>query len=164
MMATRCGDIDATATFAIGRELGLEGEKLEEYLNKECGLLGVAGATDDMRDVISLRNNGDPRAKLAYDMYIYRIQRAIAQMAASLQDIDTLIFTATIGERNAEIRHDIVTGLGYLGFKLSDTKNSDGLGTNRHINIAASSSKPIYVITTNETNEMIRRAQRLLDK
>ncbi len=162
MMATRCGDIDATATFAIGRELGLEGEKLEEYLNKECGLLGVAGATDDMRDVISLRNNGDPRAKLAYDMYIYRIQRAIAQMAASLQDIDTLIFTATIGERNAEIRHDIVTGLGYLGFKLSDTKNSDGLGTNRHINIAASSSKPIYVITTNETNEMIRRAQQLI--
>lgn len=162
MMATRCGDIDATAALAIGRELGLEGEKLEEYLNKKCGLLGVTGETDDMREVISLRDDGDERAKLAYQMYIYRIQRAIAQMAASLQGIDALVFTATVGERNAEIRRDIVSGLEYLGFKVSDTKNSDGLGENRHVNIAASGSKPIYVITTDETGEMIRRAQALL--
>lgn len=163
MMATRCGDIDATAALAIGRELKLEGEKLEEYLNKQCGLKGVTGETDDMREVISLRDDGDERAKLAYDMFIYRLQRAIAQMAASLQGIDALVFTATIGERNAEIRRDIVSGLGYLGFKINDTKNSDGLGDKHHINIAASGSKPIYVITTNETGEMIRRAMGLLE-
>lgn len=162
MMATRCGDIDATAAIAIGRELNLEGEKLEEYLNKQCGLKGVTGETDDMREVISLRDDGDERAKLAYNMYIYRLQRAIGQMAASLQGIDALVFTATVGERNAEIRRDIISGLGYLGFKVNDTKNSDGLGDNRHCNIAASGSKPIYVIATDETGEMIRRAQALL--
>ncbi len=164
MMATRCGDIDATAAMAIGRELGLEGEKLEEYLNKQCGLKGVTGETDDMREVLSLRADGDPRAKLAYDMYIYRIQRAIGQMAASLQGVDALVFTATIGERNSEIRRDIVAGLGYLGFKLNDTKNDDGFGDNRHCNIAAAGSKPIYVIQTDETGEMIHRALALLEK
>ncbi len=164
MMATRCGDIDATAAVAIGRELGLEGEKLEEYLNKQCGLKGVSGETDDMREVLSLRADGDARAKLAYDMYIYRMQRAIGQMAASLKGIDALVFTATIGERNAEIRRDIVAGLGYLGFKINDTKNDDGLGDKRHCVISASGSKPIYVVQTDETGEMIRRAQALLDK
>ncbi len=164
MMATRCGDLDAAAALAIGRELNLEGEKLEEYLNKKCGLLGVTGETDDMREVISLRDDGDERAKTAYDMYIYRIQKAIGQMAASMHGVDALVFTATIGERNAEIRRDIVSGLDYLGFKVNDTKNADGFGDNRHCNIAATSSKLIYVIQTDETGEMIRRAQALLNK
>lgn len=163
MMATRCGDIDATAALAIGRELKLDSEKLEEYLNKQCGLKGVTGETDDMREVLSLRAEGDKRAKLAYEMFIYRIQRAIGQMAAALQGIDALVFTATIGERNSEIRRDIVAGLGYLGFKVSDTKNDDGFGDNRHCNIAANGSKPIYVVQTDETGEMIRRALILLE-
>lgn len=163
MMATRCGDIDPAAALAIGTAKKLEGAKLEEYLNKECGLKGVtSGATDDMREVLSLRADGEPKAKLAYEMYIYRIQRAIGQMAASLQGIDALVFTATIGERNAEIRRDIVSGLGYLGFKLSDTKNDDGLGDARHCVISGNSSKPIYVIATDETAAMIRRAKLLL--
>lgn len=164
MMATRCGDIDAAAALAIGRELGLEGEKLEEYLNKQCGLKGVTGETDDMREVLSLRDDGDPRAKLAYSMYIYRLQRAIGQMVAALQGVDTLVFTATIGERNAEIRRDIVAGLGYLGFKIDDTKNDDGLGDSRHCLISADDSKPIYVVLTDETGEMIRRAKLLLEE
>lgn len=164
MMATRCGDIDATAAIAIGRELGLEGEKLEEYLNKQCGLKGVTGETDDMREVLSLRDDGDKRAKLAYEMFIYRIQRAIGQLAASMRGVDALVFTATIGERNAEIRRDIVAGLEYLGFKINDTKNDDGLGDARHCLISATSSKPIYVIQTDETGEMIRRAMLLLNK
>ncbi len=163
MMATRCGDIDPTAAMAIGRELSIEGEELEQYLNKECGLKGVTGETDDMREVLSLRDDGDPRAKLAYEMYIYRIQRAIGQMAAALQGIDALVFTATIGERNSEIRRDIVAGLGYLGFKIDDTRNADGIQDGeRHCRISAEDSKPIYVILTDETGEMIRRAKLLL--
>ncbi len=163
MMATRCGDIDPAAALAIGRELQLEGEDLEQYLNKQCGLKGVTGETDDMREVLSLRDDGDPKAKLAYEMYIYRIQRAIGQLSASLHGIDALVFTATIGERNAEIRRDIVAGLGYLGLKIDDTKNDDGLGDSRHALISATDSKPIYVIQTDETGEMIRRAKLLLD-
>ena len=164
MMATRCGDIDAAAAIAIGRELKLSSDELEEYLNKKCGLLGVTGETDDMREVISLRDDGDERAKLAYNLYIYRIQKAIAQMAAALHGIDALVFTATIGERNAEIRRDIIAGLGYLGFNINDTKNAEGLGEHTHCVISTGSSKPIYVIATDETAAMIRRAQILLSR
>lgn len=161
-MATRCGDIDPAAAVAIQRELGFNEEAVEEYLNRQCGLLGVSGASGDMREILDLRADGDPRAKLAYDMYIYRIQRAVGEMVASMQGVDALVFTATIGERNAEIRRDIVAGLGYLGFKISDAKNGDGLGDNLHANIASPSSLPIYVIQTNETDAMIRRAKILL--
>lgn len=164
MMATRCGDIDPAAAIAIQRELGLNQEAIEEYLNRQCGLLGVSGASGDMREVLDLRADGDPRAALAYDMYIYRVQRAIGEMTAAMQGIDALVFTATIGERNAEIRRDIVAGLGYLGLKINDTKNDDGLGDQQHVNIAAKNSLPIYVIQTNETDAMIRRAKILLDK
>lgn len=164
MMATRCGDIDPVAAMALGRELNLKGEHLEEYLNRQCGLKGVTGETDDMREVIRLRDDGNIRAKFAYEMFIYRIQRAIGQMAASLKGIDALVLTATIGERNAEIRRDIISGLLFLGFKLSDTKNSEGLSDHRHVNIATSDSKPIYIIQTDETGEMIRRAKLLLDQ
>ena len=95
-------------------------------------------------------------------MYIYRIQRAVGEMVAAMQGVDALVFTATIGERNAEIRRDIVSGLGYLGFKINDTKNDNGLGDDQHCLISAPSSKPIYVIATDETAAMIRRAKILL--
>ncbi len=161
MMATRCGDIDATAATQLGRELKLNAEELEEYLNKQCGLKGVGGS-DDMREIICLRDQGDERAKLAYDMYIYRIQRAIGMLAASMHGIDELVFTATVGERNAEIRRDIVAGLEYLGFKISADKNDKGLTDSRHALISTPGSKPIYVISTDETGEMIRKAMLLL--
>lgn len=164
MMATRCGDIDAAAALAIGRELNLSNEELEQYLNKKCGFMGVTGQTDDLREVISLRDDGDARAKLAYELFIYRVQRAIGQMAASLHGADALVFTATIGERNSEIRRDIVAGLEYLGFKVNDTKNDDGIEDGkRHCVISGNGSKPVYVVLTDETGEMIRRAKLLLN-
>lgn len=162
MMATRSGDIDPAAAIAIQHELGFNEEAVEEYLNRQCGLLGVSGRSGDMREVLKLRESGDARATLAYDMYIYRVRRAIGEMVASLQGVDALVFTATIGERNAEIRRDIVSGLGYLGFHLDDAANDQGLGDKLHINIATSDSRPIYVIKTNETDAMIRRAKILL--
>ena len=164
MMATRCGDIDAAAALAIGRELNLSNEELEQYLNKKCGFMGVTGQTDDLREVISLRDDGDARAKLAYELFIYRVQKAIGQMAASLHGVDALVFTATIGERNSEIRRDIVAGLEYLGLKVNDTKNDDGIAEGeRHCIISEDGSKPVYVILTDETGEMIRRAKLLLE-
>ncbi len=162
MMATRCGDLDPAAAMAIQRELGFNVEAIEEYLNRQCGLLGVTGKTGDMREVIELRDNDDPRAILAYNMYIYRIQRAIGEMVAAMHGVDALVFTATIGERNSEIRQDIVNGLEYLGFVVDHKKNNLGLEDNQHINIAAEGSRPIYVIQTNETDAMIRRAKILL--
>ena len=163
MMSTRSGSIDPAAALAIKRAMKFEDdEDLEQYLNKKCGLLGVSGQTDDMREILQLRDEGDKRGVFAHAMFVYRLQSAIGQMAASLGGVDAIVFTATIGERSNPIRHETTQKLSYLGFTLDDAKNDSEL-TNRHENIAAEGSKPIWVIRTDEFEEMIRRAKVILD-
>ena len=161
MMATRVGRIDTAAALAIKREKGFNDEELEEYLNKDCGLSGVSGETNDMREIIRLRNEGNERAKMAYEMFIYRVQTAIGQLAAALGGVDALVFTATIGERNGEIRGDILRKLEFLGFSVDKKKNSQDIEGD-YMNIAGENSKPIYVMKTDETDAMIRRASKLI--
>ncbi|MBQ9029166.1 acetate/propionate family kinase [Candidatus Saccharibacteria bacterium] len=164
LMATRCGDMDPAAALALKRHLGYESdESLEKYLNKECGLLGVSGQSDDMREILRLRDEGDKRGTFAHAMYVYRVQSCIGQMAASLGGVDAIVFTATIGERSEEIRRTVTQKLNYLGFSLDDEKNV-GDFSERHVNIAADGSKPIWVIRTDEFEEMLRRAAMLLSK
>ena len=163
MMSTRSGSIDVAAALALKRGLKIHSEEaLEKYLNKKCGLLGVSGKTDDMREIIKLRDEGDKLGTFAHALYVYRIQSAIGQMAASLGGVDAIVFTATIGERSDEIRRMVCQKLQYLGFALDDEKNI-GEMPERHTNIAAEGSKPIYVIRTDEFEEMIRRANDLLE-
>ena len=116
-----------------------------------------------MREIIRLRDEGDPRGTFAHALYVYRIQSAIGQMAASLGGVDAIVFTATIGERSDEIRRMVCQKLAYLGFALDETKNI-GEMPERHTNIAAEGSKPVYVIRTDEFEEMIRRANVLLER
>ena len=164
LMATRCGDMDPAAALALKRHLGYESdESLEKYLNKECGLLGVSGQSDDMREILRLRDEGDKKGTFAHAMYVYRVQSCIGQMAASLGGVDAIVFTATIGERSDEIRRTVTQKLSYLGFSLDDDKNVGDL-EERHVNIAADGSKPIWVIRTDEFEEMLRRAAMLLEK
>ena len=163
-MATRTGSMDVAAALAMKRELGLKNDdELEKYLNKQCGLLGVSGKSDDMREIIRLRDEGDSRGVFAHALYIYRLQSAIGQMAASLGGVDALVFTATIGERSDDVRRRVVQKLGYLGFVMDEEKNV-GEMNERCCNIAAAQSKPIYVIKTDESDQMIVRANDLLNK
>ena len=163
MMATRTGSMDVAAALALKRALKYTSdESLEKYLNNQCGLLGVSGTTDDMREVIRLRDEGDKRGTFAHALYVYKIQSAIGQMAASLGGVDAIVFTATIGERSDEIRRFVSQKLAYLGFALDDAKNVADM-PNRHTDIAAEGSKPIYVIRTDELEEMLRRGSALLD-
>ena len=164
LMATRCGDMDPAAALALKRQLGYESdESIEKYLNKECGLLGVSGQSDDMREILRLRDEGDKKGTFAHAMYVYRVQSCIGQMAASLGGVDAIVFTATIGERSDEIRRTVTQKLNYLGFSLDDEKNV-GDFDERHVNIAADGSKPIWVIRTDEFEEMLRRAALLMEK
>lgn len=163
MMSTRCGNMDPAAAMALKRTLDLNDEDFEKYLNKECGLKGVSGKTDDMRVIIEDENNGDKRAHFAHEMYAYRIRQEIGRMAASMNGVDAIVMTATIGERSKEDRELICNELEYIGFSMDDAKNK-GDFSNRHTNIAAEGSKPIWVIRTDEFEEMIRKAVILLEK
>ena len=163
MMSTRTGWMDPAAALAVKKSLNLRSdEALEKYLNKKAGLLGVSGQSDDMREILRLRDEGDKRGVFAHALYVYMLQRAIGQMAASLGGVDAIVFTATIGERSDEIRKVVTQKLQYLGFALDEEKNVSDM-PERHTNIAADGSKPIWVIRTDEFEEMIRRAEELLN-
>lgn len=163
MMATRSGSMDVAAALALKRDLKLkDDDALEKYLNKQAGLLGVSGISDDMRDIIQKRDEGDSKATFAHALYVYRLQNLIGQMAASLGGVDALVFTATIGERSDEVRHFVCQKLKYLGFQLDDAKNRNPEFEGRHALISMTDSKPVYIVKTDETAEMIRKALVLL--
>ena len=162
-MSTRIGTIDAAAALALKKALKITSdEEFLQYINKKCGLLGISGGYDDMRDIIQRRDEGDTKATLAHSIFVYRIQAYVGQMAAMLNGADAIVFAGTIGERATEIRRFISNKLGYLGFKLDDEKNENPEFTNHHAIISASDSKPMYIVETDETAQMIYRAQALL--
>ncbi len=162
-MSTRIGTIDAAAALALKKALKITSdEEFLLYLNKKCGLLGISGGYDDMRDIIQRRDEGDSKATLAHSIFVYRIQAYVGQMAAMLNGVDAIVFAGTIGERSEEIRRFISNKLGYLGFRLDDEKNAKPEFTNHHAVISTNDSKPMYIIETDETAQMIYRAQALL--
>lgn len=162
MMSTRVGSMDAAAALALKKALKMEkDEELELYLNKKAGLLGVSGQSDDMREILDLRQQGDEKAELAFNLYIYRLQNSIGQMAAAMNGVDAIVFTATIGERSAPVRAAVAEKLGYLGFELSREKNEAEM-PNRCTEIGVKGAKPLYVIRTDEFEEMVRRAEVVL--
>lgn len=157
MMATRSGTIDVSAALALKHELGLSDLELEQYLNKKSGLLGVSGISDDIRQLLTSEEQGNDRARLALNLFIYRIQLAIGQMAASMGGVDSIVFTGTIGERSAVIRGRILGNLEYLGFIYHHDNNNQTFEPVEATNIAIEASKPVFVIVTDEAAEIARR-------
>jgi acetate kinase len=162
MMATRTGNIDVSAALAIKRALELNDEELESYLNKKSGLLGVSGSSNDIRQLLASEEQGDERAALALKLFVYRIQQSIGQMVASMGGIDVLVFTATIGERSAPIRGRVMEGLEYLGLIGDKALNEETFEPKEATNIGTSESKPIIVISTDESQEIASRVNKYL--
>ncbi|MFC1548596.1 acetate kinase [Candidatus Omnitrophota bacterium] len=114
LMGTRSGDLDpAVVTFLMHRE-NLTADEVNDLLNKKSGLLGVSGVSNDMRDILEAIENGDKRAKLAYDIFSYRIKKYIGSYAAVLGKVDAVVFTAGIGENVPRLKDEIQEQLGVL--------------------------------------------------
>lgn len=162
-MSTRMGTIDAMAAIELKKALAIKDDtEYELYLNKKCGLLGLSGVSDDLREVIKKRDEGYLSAAMAHSIFIYRIQAYIGQMAASLAGADAIVFTGTIGERSEEIRRAVTQKLGYLGFVLDPIRNIQADFKDRHAIISRPESKPIYIVQTDETAQMIYDAEKLI--
>ena len=162
VMASRSGNIDVSAAMAIKKELQLDDDGLERYLNSQSGLLGVSGTSNDIRQLLESEKNGDEKASLALKLFVYRIQQAIGQMSAVLGGVDCLVFTATVGERSSIIRNRILEKLGYLGFSIDSNVNDNTFEPVKITNIATESSKPVFVVTTNESIEIARRIEQFI--
>jgi acetate kinase len=124
MMGTRAGSVDPGILTYLMRDGKYSGEQLDAVLNTKSGLLGISGISSDMRQIVAAMKDGNARAKLAFDIFVHRLQTGIGAMAAALGGIDALIFTAGIGENSAEVRAAACSNLGFLGLKLDDAKNA----------------------------------------
>jgi len=160
IMGTRSGDIDPTVIFYLVNHLGYDIDKISDLLNKRSGMLGLVG-NSDMRDIKQAMNEGDENAKLAYDMYAYRIKKYIGAYAAILNGIDAIIFTAGVGENDALTRQMVCRDMEYLGLNIDLDKNDTSLSGIREINQPESSVK-ILVVPTNEELEIANQCFELL--
>ena len=147
MMGTRCGSIDPQILIYMMQEYGLSPEEINRILNQESGLKGVSGISADLRTILAEKEAGNDRAKLAFEIYIHYLKKAIASMVASLNGLDVLVFTAGVGENSATLREKTCKGLAYLGLQLDTTKNN---ASPVDSNIAVADSQPILVIQTQE--------------
>ena len=129
VMATRSGSVDPGALIYLQRHRGLTVGEVERVLDEESGIRGLSGRSADMRVVEQAAGEGDPRAKLALDVYVHRLRAGIAAMAASMGGLDVLAFTGGVGEGSAYVRAAAVAGLAFLGLRLDPDRNAGDIGT-----------------------------------
>ena len=124
MMGTRSGSVDPGILTYLMRQGRLQAQDIDDVLNKESGLLGISGISGDMRKILASMKQGHSRAKLAFDIYVHRLQAGIGAMVAVLGGIDVLVFSAGVGENSAEVRDAACKQLVFLGLKLDDAANA----------------------------------------
>src|ERR1044071_10234042 len=151
VMGTRSGDLDASIVDLVATKEGLTSREVETLLNKQSGLLGVSGLTDDMRDLLAeAHEHDDRRARLAIEIFCYRARKYIGSYLAAMNGAEAIVFTGGIGENSAEIRARICGELSWLGVELDAELNSKH-GVNKSGQISNDSSRvAVFVIPTNE--------------
>jgi acetate kinase len=142
-MGTRTGQIDPGVILYLMTVKGMSPAEVQDFLYRDCGLKGLSGVSNDMRE---LQNSIDPRAAFALDYFIYRISLHAGMLAAALQGLDAFIFTAGIGENSIGIRARIAERLGWLGVSLDPAKNAQ-----HAMRISKPDSRiPVYIVSTDE--------------
>ena len=156
IMGTRCGDLDPGVLLYILRSNGNNVAELEDLLDRRSGLLGISGKSRDMRELH--QGSGDPRVRLAIEMFARSAKKAIAAFAAILGGLDLLVFTGGIGEHDAAVRAEICEGLQCFGLRLDEPANQRGLE-----NISSAQSQVLVrVLPSEEEIQIARHAYRLL--
>lgn len=123
MMGSRSGDIDPSAVTYLMDKLGKKPQEMADFLNKESGVLGITGISSDMREIESAAAKGNKRARLALDMYNYRIKKYIGAYAAAMGGVDIIVWTAGVGENQVGTRLDACSHLEFLGIKIDEEAN-----------------------------------------
>lgn len=154
-MGTRPGQLDPGIVLYLISEKGMSPAKVQDFLYRECGLKGLSGISNDMRE---LQGNSDPRAVFAVDHFVYRVGLNAGMLAAALQGIDGFVFTAGIGENSPQIRAAIANKLAWLGASLDPAANAE----NKLLISRRDSRLPVYVVPTDEELMIARHTQSLL--
>ena len=161
MMGTRSGSIDPSVVSFLIEEHGYTINEVDTLLNKKSGVLGISGVSSDFRDVSAEAKNGNERAKLALDIFVYRVKAQISSYIGIMGGVDAIVFTAGIGENSAETRKACLDGLEFYGFEVDDERNSIR-GEVQEISTDESKVK-VYVIPTNEELMIARDTVKLVE-
>ena len=164
VMGTRCGSIDPAIVSYIMEKENMSVKEVDNYLNKKCGFDGIAGVGSDSRDVERAMNEGNERAKLAFDLLCYQIKKYIGSYSAAMGGLDAIVFTAGIGEHTPYIRENALKGLEFLGVKLDKERNTFG-HSGAPVKLSADDSRVlVYMIPTNEELVIAKDAEKIVSE
>ena len=161
-MGTRCGDIDPSIVTFLMKNENLTPDEMDTIMNKKSGKLGVSGISFDDRDIEKAAAEGNERAKLAIDTFVYQVVGYIGRFVAQMNGVDVITFAGGIGENGIEARKEICDYLGFLGIKVDEEKNNC---RGKEVEISTSDSKvKVYVIPTNEELMIARDTMEIVGK
>ncbi|MCP9957209.1 acetate kinase [Streptomyces sudanensis] len=160
VMGTRSGDVDPAVTFHLRRVAGMSVDEVDELLNRRSGLVGLCG-DNDMREIRRRIDEGDERARLAFDVYVHRLKKYVGAYYAVLGRVDAVAFTAGVGENAAPVREAAVAGLEGLGLAVDPGLNAVRSGEARLIS-PADARVAVAVVPTDEELEIARQAYSLV--
>ncbi len=161
VMGTRCGSIDPAIVKFIADSKGISLEEVDALLNKESGVYGISGVSSDFRDLDAAAKDGNERAQLALDMFVYSVRKYIGSYAVQMGGVDAIVFTAGVGENDGKMRAAISRDLEFLGISVDAEKNASARGCEEIISTPDSKVK-VMVIPTNEELMIARETAALL--
>jgi acetate kinase len=162
VMATRSGSVDPGLMLWVLRHQQMSVDELEDDLDRRSGLLGLSGASADLRDVLAAADRGDERSQLAFGVYLHRLRAQIAAMVAAMGGIDGLVFTGGAGEGSTRLRRDACAGLGFLGIELDDNRNERPADAVDGIVSPGNTVPSVLVVHAREDLEIARQVRALL--
>ncbi len=162
MMGTRSGDVDPTVVQTLCEKKNMTVDKAVSYLNKQCGLLGIAGFTNDHREITEKAQQGDERSRLALDMLAHSIKKNIASYLPLVNKLDAIVFTGGIGENSIETREEVMTGFEQLGICIDKKKNKNFKRGEVNLISTSKSNVKIYVVPTDEELLMARDTKKIV--
>lgn len=163
MMGTRTGDIDPGAITYLMTKHGMSAADVQTLINKKSGVAGISGISNDMREIEAAVNAGDPRAKLALDMYELRILKYVGAYAAEMGGLDVIVFTGGVGENQTGVRENVCEPLKFMGVEIDKELNAVTRGTETIISTPSSRVK-VLIVPTDEELTIARDTQEIVSK
>ncbi len=165
-MGTRCGSIDPAIVPYLMKKMNCTPDEIANYMNKECGFLGVSGISSDSRDIeAAIRENNDERAWLAANVLAYQIQKYIGSYTAAMDGLDAVVFTAGMGENNPELRERVCTDMEFFGIKIDKAVNDAAHHQSNIVKLSTDDSRvAVYLIPTNEELMIARDTEAIINK
>ena len=165
MMGTRCGDIDPAVVTYVMKKTGKTPDEMSDFMNKECGFLGLSGISSDSRDIEAAILKGDERAYLTASTLAYQVKKYIGSYAAAMNGLDAVVFTAGMGENNPELRERACADMEYLGIKIDREVNAKAHYQSNTVELSTPDSKvKVYLIPTNEELVIASDTERIVSE